>query len=114
MRFEEPRRHAAKVLHCIAVPLPVLEHVQERLDRRAGNGEHEPRDVSEEERLALGELGSRVPALLQAGWPIRYWLPEPSDHLALLHPLARQLGLRRLNRTGAAGQGDVLKQREPY
>ena len=64
--------------------------------------------------LALGELGSRVPALLQAGWPIRYWLPEPSDHLALLHPLARQLGLRRLNRTGAVGQGDVLKQREPY
>ncbi|MGU5660628.1 MULTISPECIES: GGDEF domain-containing protein [Aeromonas] len=64
--------------------------------------------------LALGELGSRVPALLQAGWPIRYWLPDPSDHLALLHPLARQLGLRRLNRTEAAGQGDVLKQREPY
>ena len=38
--------------------------------------------------LALCELGSRVPTLLRAGWPVRYWLPDPSDHDALLQPLA--------------------------
>ncbi|WP_254204340.1 diguanylate cyclase [Aeromonas sp. FDAARGOS 1415] len=63
--------------------------------------------------LALCELGSRVPTLLRAGWPVRYWLPDPSDHDALLQPLARQLGLRRLSRLGAAELGDRRKQQEP-
>lgn len=56
--------------------------------------------------LALRELGSRVPELLRAGWPVRYWLPEPSDHDALLQPLARQLGLLRLGRPTLAAQAD--------
>ena len=46
--------------------------------------------------LALSELGSSAPELLQAGWPIRYWLPAPSGYEALLQPLATALGLLRL------------------
>lgn len=42
--------------------------------------------------LALSELGSSAPELLQAGWPIRYWLPAPSGYEALLQPLATALG----------------------
>ncbi|MNT82510.1 hypothetical protein D3C72_2222490 [compost metagenome] len=48
--------------------------------------------------LALRELGSQAPELLQAGWPIRYWLPAPSEFEALLQPLATRLALRRLGR----------------
>lgn len=58
--------------------------------------------------LALRELGSRTPALLQAGWPLGYWLPAPEDPDALLSPLARQLGLRRL---GPPARDDGLAQR---
>lgn len=64
--------------------------------------------------LALCELGSRVPALLRAGWPVRYWLPDPSDHDALLQPLAKQLGLRRLSRQGTTVLGDRRRQQEPH
>lgn len=63
--------------------------------------------------LALRELGSRAPALLRAGWPVRYWLPDPSDHDALLQPLAHQLGLLRLGRPAEAQEGDMRRQREP-
>lgn len=63
--------------------------------------------------LALRELGSRVPVLLRAGWPVRYWLPEPSDHDALLQPLAQQLGLLRLGRPAEAQEGEIRRQREP-
>ncbi|WP_454009889.1 diguanylate cyclase domain-containing protein [Aeromonas sp. Marseille-Q7275] len=63
--------------------------------------------------LALRELGSRAPALLRAGWPVRYWLPDPSDHDALLQPLAHQLGLLRLDRPAEAQEGDMRRQREP-
>nr|WP_277605136.1 GGDEF domain-containing protein [Aeromonas sp. MR16] len=56
--------------------------------------------------LALRELGSQAPELLQAGWPIRYWLPAPSEFEALLQPLATRLALRRLVRTAPA-QGEV-------
>ncbi|MGY3943790.1 GGDEF domain-containing protein [Aeromonas tecta] len=65
--------------------------------------------------LALHELGSRVPALLRAGWPIRYWLPETSDHYAWLQPLAQQLGLRHLSRLEGMAEADESRaQREPY
>jgi diguanylate cyclase len=65
--------------------------------------------------LALHELGSRVPALLRAGWPIRYWLPETSDHHAWLQPLAQQLGLRHLSRLEGMAEADESRvQREPY
>ncbi|MFM5586414.1 diguanylate cyclase domain-containing protein [Aeromonas rivipollensis] len=63
--------------------------------------------------LALRELGSRAPALLRAGWPVRYWLPDPSDHDALLQPLAHQLGLLRLGRPAEAQEGERRRQREP-
>ncbi|WP_338892363.1 GGDEF domain-containing protein [Aeromonas rivipollensis] len=63
--------------------------------------------------LALRELGSRVPVLLRAGWPVRYWLPEPSDHDALLQPLAQQLGLLRLGCPAEAQEGEIRRQREP-
>ncbi|MNG95575.1 putative diguanylate cyclase YfiN [compost metagenome] len=63
--------------------------------------------------LALRELGSRAPALLRAGWPVRYWLPDPSDHDALLQPLAHQLGLLRLGRPAEAQEGEIRRQREP-
>ncbi|MBS4701761.1 diguanylate cyclase [Aeromonas media] len=63
--------------------------------------------------LALRELGSRVPVLLRAGWPVRYWLPEPSDHDALLQPLAQQLGLLRLGRPAEAQEGEIRRQGEP-
>ncbi|WP_342058696.1 GGDEF domain-containing protein [Aeromonas sp. OTU364] len=63
--------------------------------------------------LALRELGSRAPALLRAGWPVRYWLPDPSDHDALLQPLAHQLGLLRLGSPAEAQEGDMRRQREP-
>ncbi|MFM5508162.1 diguanylate cyclase domain-containing protein [Aeromonas rivipollensis] len=63
--------------------------------------------------LALRELGSRAPALLRAGWPVRYWLPDPSDHDALLQPLAHQLGLLRLGRPAEAQEGEMRRQREP-
>ncbi|AHE49603.1 hypothetical protein AH4AK4_2153 [Aeromonas hydrophila 4AK4] len=63
--------------------------------------------------LALRELGSRVPVLLRAGWPVRYWLPEPSDHDALLQPLAQQLGLLRLGRPAEVQEGEIRRQREP-
>ena len=66
--------------------------------------------------LALHELGSRVPALLRSGWPVRYWLPEPADHDVLLQPLAQRLGLLRLSRLGAEEEmEDRVEQREqPY
>ncbi|MFM5029960.1 diguanylate cyclase domain-containing protein [Aeromonas rivipollensis] len=63
--------------------------------------------------LALRELGSRVPVLLRAGWPVRYWLPDPSDHDALLQPLAQQLGLLRLGRPAEAQEGEIRRQGEP-
>ena len=63
--------------------------------------------------LALRELGSRVPVLLRAGWPVRYWLPDPSDHDALLQPLAQQLGLLRLGRPAEVLEGEIRRQREP-
>ncbi|MDU1142006.1 diguanylate cyclase domain-containing protein [Aeromonas rivipollensis] len=63
--------------------------------------------------LALRELGSRAPALLRAGWPVRYWLPDPSDHDALLQPLAHQLGLLRLGSPAEVREGDMRRQREP-
>lgn len=63
--------------------------------------------------LALRELGSRAPALLRAGWPVRYWLPDPSDHDALLQPLAHQLGLLRLGSPAEAQEGEIRRQREP-
>ena len=63
--------------------------------------------------LALRELGSRAPALLRAGWPVRYWLPDSSDHDVLLQPLARQLGLLRLGRPAEEQEGEMRKQREP-
>lgn len=63
--------------------------------------------------LALRELGSRVPALLRAGWPVRYWLPDPSDHDALLQPLAQQLGLLRLGRPAEVLEGEIRRQGEP-
>ena len=63
--------------------------------------------------LALRELGSRVPALLRAGWPVRYWLPDPSDHDALLQPLAQQLGLLRLGRPAEVQEGEIRRQGEP-
>jgi hypothetical protein len=63
--------------------------------------------------LALRELGSRAPALLRAGWPVRYWLPDPSDHDVLLQPLARQLGLLRLGRPAEEQEGEMRRQREP-
>ncbi|WP_439836438.1 GGDEF domain-containing protein [Aeromonas enteropelogenes] len=44
--------------------------------------------------LALAELGSSTPATLAAGWPVRYWLPEPATHGDLLQPLANRLGLQ--------------------
>ncbi len=59
--------------------------------------------------LALSELGSSAPELLQAGWPIRYWLPAPSGYEALLQPLATALGLLRLAPRGEAQQEDDLK-----
>ncbi|MGU5625672.1 hypothetical protein [Aeromonas caviae] len=59
--------------------------------------------------LALSELGSCAPELLQAGWPIRYWLPAPSGYEALLQPLATALGLLRLAPLGEAQQEDDLK-----
>jgi hypothetical protein len=49
------------------------------------------------------------PELLQAGWPIRYWLPAPSGYEALLQPLATALGLLRLAPRGEAQQEDDLK-----
>ncbi|WP_429164562.1 diguanylate cyclase domain-containing protein [Aeromonas rivipollensis] len=63
--------------------------------------------------LALRELGSRVPVLLRAGWPVRYWLPDPSDHDALLQPLAQQLGLLRLGRPAEVQEGEIRRQGEP-
>lgn len=63
--------------------------------------------------LALRELGSRVPVLLRAGWPVRYWLPDPSDHDALLQPLAQQLGLLRLGRPAEVLEGEIRRQGEP-
>lgn len=63
--------------------------------------------------LALRELGSRVPALLRAGWPVRYWLPDPSDHDALLQPLAQQLGLLRLGPPAEVQEGEIRRQGEP-
>ncbi|WP_429166870.1 diguanylate cyclase domain-containing protein [Aeromonas rivipollensis] len=63
--------------------------------------------------MALRELGSRVPALLRAGWPVRYWLPDPSDHDALLQPLAQQLGLLRLGRPAEVQEGEIRRQGEP-
>ena len=63
--------------------------------------------------LALRELGSRVPVLLRAGWPVRYWLPDPSDHDALLQPLAQQLGLLRLGRPAEVQEGGIRRQGEP-
>ena len=63
--------------------------------------------------LALRELGSRVPVLLRAVWPVRYWLPDPSDHDALLQPLAQQLGLLRLGRPAEAQEGEIRRQGEP-
>lgn len=64
--------------------------------------------------LALRELGSRVPVLLRAGWPVRYFLvPDPSDHDALLQPLAQQLGLLRLGRPAEVQEGEIRRQGEP-
>ncbi|MGL6466574.1 diguanylate cyclase domain-containing protein [Aeromonas hydrophila] len=46
--------------------------------------------------LALRDIGSATPAQLAAGWPVRYWLPDDTEHSELLQPLARRLGLVQL------------------
>lgn len=46
--------------------------------------------------LALRDIGSATPAQLEAGWPVRYWLPQDDEHGELLQPLARRLGLVQL------------------
>ncbi|WP_434668286.1 diguanylate cyclase domain-containing protein [Aeromonas sp. NJAU223] len=58
--------------------------------------------------LAVRELGSRTPDLLEAGWPLGYWLPMMGEHESLLQPLAQRLGLRRLANARAGARWDEL------
>ncbi|MEG0008094.1 MAG: GGDEF domain-containing protein [Aeromonas sp.] len=65
--------------------------------------------------LALSELGSRTPDCLRAGWPVHYWLPGAADEVALLQPVARQLGLVRLGHPEVRElAADTMAQRETY
>ena len=59
--------------------------------------------------LALSEFGSSAPEPLQAGWPIRYWLPASLRVRGAAQPLATALGLLRLA-SGEAQQEDDLAE----